>query len=81
VDKYIAWQSAKLGRDINPSKLYHLLMEAGIKRVDIRSPVFTRLRDGILMLGDYSKIDPALAIPQVAKLGHVTVTDGGYEDE
>lgn len=81
IDQYIAWQSAKLGRDINPSKLYHLLMETGIKRVDIRSPVFTPLRDGNLMLGNYLEYDPALAVPQVAKLGRVSVTDGGYEDE
>jgi len=81
VDEYIAWQSAKLGRDINPSKLYHLLMETGIKRIDIRSPVFTSLRDGNLMLGDYMQYDQSLAVPQVAKLGRVTITDGGYEDE
>jgi len=81
VEKYIAWQSAKLGRDINPSKLYHLLMEAGIKRIDIRSPVFTPLRDGNLMLGDYMQYDQSQAIPQVAKLRNITITDGGYEDE
>jgi len=80
VQKYIDWQSAKLGRDINPSKLYQMLMQAGIKRVDLRSPSFRSLRDGKLALGtiDY---EVTMAIPQVAQTGRVTVLNGGYEDE
>lgn len=70
VDQYNSWQCAKLGRDINPSYLHGLLMQTGIKRVVPAAPVFTVLRDG----GDG-------AVPQIAKLGAVTITNGGYEDE
>lgn len=70
VAEYAKWQCAKLGRDINPSKLISLLMQTGVKRVVVTSPVFTRLSDG----SNHST-------PQVAKLGSTTVTSGGYEDE
>ena len=70
VDEFNAWQCAKLGRDINPSRLINLLMQAGIKRVDLKAPAFTVLRDG----GDKT-------VPQTAALGTVTITNGGYEDE
>ena len=70
VAQYTAWQSAKLGRDINPSFLVGLLMQTGIKRVELSAPTFTALRDG----GDR-------AVPQVASVGMVTITNGGYEDE
>ena len=80
VAEYTAWQSAKLGRDINPSKLYHMLMQTGIKRVDLRSPAFTPLRDGKLALGvgAYSLAD---TVPQVAQVESIALVDGGYEDE
>lgn len=70
VDSYVKWQSAKLGRDINPSHLIGLLMKTGIKRVEVTSPVFTRLRDG-----------STNETPQIATVGTVTVTNGGQEDE
>ena len=70
VEAFNTWQQAKLGRDINPSKLISLLMETGIKRVALTAPAFTVLRDG----GDKT-------VPQVAALGSVTITNGGYEDE
>ena len=71
VDEYVEWQSAKLGRDINPDKLRHLLLATGIKRVVMTSPTFTSLRDG----SDDNT-------PQVAKLnGTPVITNGGYEDE
>lgn len=70
VADYAKWQCAKLGRDINPSKLISLLMQTGVKRVAVTSPVFTQLSDG----SDHST-------PQVAKLVSTTVTSGGYEDE
>lgn len=70
VDAYIAWQCARLGRDINPSKLISLLMAAGVKRVEVTAPAFTRLADG----SNHST-------PQVAVLRNRTVTSGGYEDE
>lgn len=40
VAEYKTWQSAVMGRDINPSKLTSLLMETGIKRVAITTPVY-----------------------------------------
>lgn len=70
VDEYTAWQSGKMGRDINPSKLIGLLMQTGIKRVVLTEPVYTVLRDG----GDGS-------VPQTAVLEGVTIKDGGFEDE
>lgn len=70
VQKYIAWQSAKLGRDINPSMLIGFLMQTGIKRVALTSPTFTVLQDD------------GKTAPQVAKLsGNPTIVNGGYEDE
>ena len=33
--EYLVWQSTKIGRDINPSKLDQMLVEAGAKRTDI----------------------------------------------
>lgn len=81
VQEYISWQCAKLGRDINPSRLYHLLMQAGVKRIDIRSPAFTVLRDGKLAMGATFS-DFAETVPQVARLaGTPVVLNGGYEDE
>ena len=41
VEEFIAWQSSCLGRDLNPSKLISLLMDAGVKRVEVNSPSFT----------------------------------------
>ena len=70
VDTYTAWQSGRLGRDINPSRLIALLMETGIKRVELHSPVFTSLRDG-----------SDKTVPQVAKRRSLEVRNGGYEDE
>ena len=45
VESYKEWQTGKIGRDINPSKLQALVMEAGAKRVVIRSPEFVVLTD------------------------------------
>lgn len=44
VAEFVAWQCGKLGRDINPSVLIGKLMQTGIKRVALTSPVFTTLR-------------------------------------
>ena len=70
INQYVSWQCGKLGRDINPSFLIGLLMQTGIKRVDLTSPSFTILQDG-------SNKDT----PQVATVGIITATNGGYEDE
>ncbi len=69
VQKYVGWQAAKLGRDINPSTLIGLLMQTGIKRVELTEPAFTILRDD------------GKTAPQVAAVKDITVVNGGYEDE
>ena len=38
VTEYEAWQSSKIGRDIEPSKLIEFVMAAGAKRVTVTSP-------------------------------------------
>lgn len=70
VDEHVKWQAGKLGRDINPSHLHGLLMQTGIKRIDMKSPNFTTLRDG-----------KDNTVPQIAVVGTITTTNGGYEDE
>lgn len=45
VENYVLWQSEKMGRDINPSKLISLVMGAGAKRVDVREPIFKIVED------------------------------------
>lgn len=83
VGKYVAWQCGKLGRDINPSKLYSLLMETGIKRVDLVSPAFTRLRDGNPALDADWSYDSTEMVPQLAQVNvdGIQILNGGYEDE
>lgn len=41
VEKYITWQTAKIGRDIDPSRLIQYVMNAGVKRVVVTSPIYT----------------------------------------
>lgn len=45
-ENYTLWQTSKMGRDINPSYFNAMLMESGIKRVDIKTPVFTEIPKG-----------------------------------
>lgn len=40
VEEYITWQTGKMGRDINPSYLVQKIMEAGVKRVEVRKPEY-----------------------------------------
>lgn len=39
------WQCTKIGRDINPDQLKALMMDAGVKRIEITEPAFTVLQD------------------------------------
>lgn len=41
-DGYVQWQRT-IGRDVNPSKLLSLVVEAGAKRAEISAPVFARV--------------------------------------
>lgn len=43
VNDYVAWQKAKLGRDINPSELTRRMVAAGAKRVEITAPDYNPL--------------------------------------
>lgn len=45
VQKYIDWQTEKIGRDINPSQLVALLMAAGVKRVVVSKPEFAEVQE------------------------------------
>ena len=66
-----------MGRDINPSKLIQLVMATGVKRVAVTYPVYTPLSSGDADPGD----DASAFVPDIAKVGTVTLTNGGYEDE
>lgn len=46
VEEYIEWQTYTIGKDINPSYLTKLIMDAGAKRVEITSPEFTAVPAG-----------------------------------
>lgn len=41
INDYIDWQKSEIGRDINPDVLRQKILNAGAKRVDMASPVFT----------------------------------------
>ena len=69
VQEYISWQSAKLGRDINPDELRERLYHTGVKRIELREPGFVALRND------------ERNVPQVARIHNITITNGGYEDE
>ena len=43
VTDYIEWQKAALGRDIDPSKLYQLIVDAGGSKVSVSLPVLTEV--------------------------------------
>lgn len=79
VEEYAQWQSAKLGRDINPSKLYAMLMETGIKRLDLKKPDFQELKDGTV--SGQEPVEQEQTVPEIAKLRGKTLKNGGYEDE
>ena len=45
VTDYITWQSAEIGKDINPSELIKRVVAAGAKRVVVTNPVFTTVAE------------------------------------
>lgn len=52
VSAYEEWQRSKIGRDVNPSELTRRVIIAGAKRVEIKSPTFTKVpTTGIAKLG------------------------------
>ena len=58
VQEFKQWQSAKMGRDVNPSYLISLLIQAGAKRVDVRSPAFINVAEkSVAQVGGTTVID------------------------
>lgn len=72
VDDFVQWEAARIGRDINPSKLNQLMVDAGAKRTVITSPAFTHLVDGRGVTAD---------VPQLATVRNIVIRVGGDEDE
>lgn len=66
VNFYRLWQTARIGRDINPSELIHQVIDAGAKRVEVTNPVF--------------KVIPETSVAQCAE-ADVKITYGGLEDD
>ena len=64
VADYQTWQRA-IGRDINPSKLVALVMEAGAKRVTVTAPTYTAVA----------------ATKVSALQGEAVISYGGLEDD
>lgn len=64
VDNYKTWQRA-IGRDINPSQLVRMVMDAGAKRVTVTAP-------------EYTAVD---AIKVSALQGDAAINYGGLEDD
>lgn len=64
VADYQTWQRA-IGRDINPSQLVHMVMDAGAKRVTVTAPTYTAV--------DATKVS--------ALQGDAVISYGGREDD
>lgn len=56
VQDFILWQKERLGRDINPTELYYRLREAGVKRAEIKLPVFTKTEKSQVAVADQIKV-------------------------
>lgn len=58
VKSFQKWQAEKMGRDVNPSQLIALLMQTGVKRVEVRSPVFATVADNaVAQIGTVSVVN------------------------
>lgn len=64
VQQYTAWQRT-IGRDINPSQLVRMIMDAGAKRVTVTAPTYTAV--------DATKVS--------ALQGEAVISYGGLEDD
>ena len=45
IEGYVYWQKHQIGRDINPSMLNHMVIQAGAKRTEIAEPQYTVVGD------------------------------------
>lgn len=68
VEAYVLWQKSRIGRNVNPSELVRLVMNAGARRVVVTEPTYTVLDDTEIAIID----DPD---------SEITVTYGGIEDD
>lgn len=57
IEDYIVWQRSKIGRDINPSELIANIRNAGAKRVEMVSPVFTLIEGSDVAIINLKKIN------------------------
>jgi phage-related baseplate assembly protein len=64
VERYIAWQKSRLGLDILPDILHKLIMDCGVKRLEITEPAFE-----VLAPNEAAQFS-----------GNKTVTYEGFED-
>lgn len=58
VTDWVLWQKSALGRDINPSELTRRIINAGAKRCEITSPVFTTLTAKQVAVADTVTVTP-----------------------
>ena len=63
----------------DPVSMAKGFVDAGAKRVVINSPSHVALRDGYVERA--AAVDPSEFVPQIASIGSITLTNGGYEDE
>lgn len=66
ISDFIAWQKAKIGRDINPSRLIAAIYNAGAKRVTLTLPVTTTIARNEVAIAD---------------MDNLAITYGGLEDD
>lgn len=66
VEEYRLWQQSSIGRDINPDVLIKMMRDAGAKRVEIQSPIFTQI--------DKSQVAQC-------SVSDVSISYGGSEDD
>lgn len=52
VNGFVYWQKAQIGRDINPSYLNYLIVQAGAKRVEVVAPEFVKVNETGLAVVD-----------------------------
>lgn len=48
ISEYEEWQSERIGRDIIPDELTRRVIDAGAKRIEISSPAFSVVREGMV---------------------------------
>lgn len=56
VETYKNWQGAKLGRDLDPSKLCELMVRAGARKVSVNLPALTILADSEIAVASDTKV-------------------------